>query len=98
MESRLVGAGLGTFVQIDGVTAFMENQGVVVDHIGPYFPPAVAPDQDTLQSQQIYFIPNETVKDSRWHTNLRTTEKLNEAQKQYLPLIPPPSHPIKKLA
>jgi hypothetical protein len=98
IESRLVGAGLGTFSQINGVTAFVEGDGVVVDHLGQIIGSAPLPDAETLKSTGEYFIPTPIIKDSRWHTNLRTKMQLCEAQKVYLPLIPPPSRPKKQLA
>ena len=98
MESRLVGAGLGSFVQINGVTAFVHGEGVVVSHIGPCITGEDIPPAEILMERGKIFIPNIIVKDPRWHTNIRTKVELYEAQKQYLPLIPPPSHPMYRLA
>lgn len=98
MESRLVGAGLGAFVQVDGVTGFVQSAGVVVSHIGPCITCEDIPPPEVLMETGTFFVPNQFVKDPRWHTNLRTTVELYEAQKQYLPLIPPPSYPMYRLA
>lgn len=98
IEARLVGAGLGYFIQIDGATAFVENKEIAVDHLGPYVTKEHPPESEVLKNSGFIFIPNDVTVDSRWHTNLRTTTELYEAQKQYLPIIPPPSHPIKRFA
>lgn len=98
MESRLVGAGLGHYVQVQGVTCFVENTGVAVDHMGPYISIEPPPEPEILKNSGSIFDAIGAVKDSRWHTNLRTTTELYEAQKQYLPLIPPPSHPVRRFA
>lgn len=93
METLLVGAGLGVFTQVEGVTAFVQNEGVVVEHIGPcvvYEYPDPIPEPNTFERIEI-------VKDPRWHTNIRTTRELFDAQRVYLPLLPTPKNPVWKL-
>lgn len=98
MESLLVGAGLGYFKEENGLSVFVEYEGVVVDHIGPYYTSDAPPEPEVLLASNSYFFPSVILKDGRWHTNIRTQKELYQAQKQYLPLIPPPAYPIKRLA
>lgn len=90
VETRLVGAGLGFF---DAQGRFVEAEGVVIDHMGPcieYQVPDPIPEPND-------FSRIETVKDPRWHTNIRTRLPLYEAQRVYLPLIPPPETPMQRI-
>lgn len=93
MEALLVGAGLGSFIQINGITAFIENEGVVIDHLGmcvTYEGSNQTPNPQTFETVEI-------IKDPRWHTNIRTTKKLFDAQLVYLPLLPEPKNPMRRL-
>jgi hypothetical protein len=87
IENKLIGSGLAYIAKgADGYEWLSPSAGVVIDHLGPYIVGKIEFDENGNPIQP-------TVKDNRWHTNIRTKFELNEAQKSYLPLIDPPTTP-----
>ena len=92
VENKLIGSGLAYIAKgADGTEWFSPSSGVVIDHIGRCIVGKIEFDENKNPIQP-------TVKDNRWHTNIRTKFELNEAQKSYLPLIDPPTTPNRVFA
>lgn len=84
IEQKLIGSGLAYIAcGAQGEEWISPSGGVAIDHIGPY----------VIQNYDENGAYNPIIKDSRWHTNIKTKFELNQAQKNYLPLIEPPETP-----
>ena len=90
IEQKLIGAGLAYMTTgADGSQWLTESPGTFIDHIGPYIVFVNEVDETGKLVPPI-------IKDERWHTNIRTSSELTEAEKAYLPLIDPPKTPNRK--
>jgi hypothetical protein len=88
MESALIAANLITdSTDVQGVAMTIPVSGAYVDHVGPI------PDKKDIDGNVI------SPGDTRWHTNLRVTFNLTDAQVALLPIFTPlPTIPYRVFA
>lgn len=87
MDDALIAAGLAQEVtDMEGEIMVLPVSGVTIDHIGPI------PAQVDPEDPAVIVRPG----DSRWHTNVRVTVELTQAQVNALPQVdPPPAVPYR---